>query len=388
MNNQGVDKYLIAINKKYQVSDRTEKSKLLDHAELITERSRKHLIRRLNNINYAPSSESIKLKGRPLIYSKDELIPHLKYLWTQMERISAKRMKQAMKDWLPKYKNCPAHLKMQLHKMSATTIGRYLREVRVDEAPKKGLSTTSPARHMKNKVPINTLDSKIKKPGFTQTDTVAHCGTSAAGPFVSSLTVTDIFTTWTENRAMLSKKGYLIKESFKDVEQRLPFKFLAINSDSGSEFLNKNMLQFTTGRSIVFTRSRPYKKNDNCYVEQKNFTHVREIFGYERFEDQALVDLMNDIYKNYWNPLQNYFLPTFKLKEKIRVGARIVKKYDKPKTPYQRVIESGVLTKQEEEKLRMKKQDLNPFELKATLEIKLKEFFEVLRKINIRKEAA
>jgi len=388
MNNQGVDKYLIAINKKYQVSDRTEKSKLLDHAELITERSRKHLIRRLNNINYAPSSESIKLKGRPLIYSKDELIPHLKYLWTQMERISAKRMKQAMKDWLPKYKNCPAHLKMQLHKMSATTIGRYLREVRVDEAPKKGLSTTSPARHMKNKVPINTLDSKIKKPGFTQTDTVAHCETSAAGPFVSSLTVTDIFTTWTENRAMLSKKGYLIKESFKDVEQRLPFKFLAINSDSGSEFLNKNMLQFTTGRSIVFTRSRPYKKNDNCYVEQKNFTHVREIFGYERFEDQALVDLMNDIYKNYWNPLQNYFLPTFKLKEKIRVGARIVKKYDKPKTPYQRVIESGVLTKQEEEKLRMKKQDLNPFELKATLEIKLKEFFEVLRKINIRKEAA
>jgi len=388
MNNQDVDKYLIAINKKYQVSDRTEKSKLLDHAELITERSRKHLIRRLNNIHNAPSSELIKLKGRPLIYSKEELIPHLKYLWTQMERISAKRMKQAMKDWLPKYKNCPAHLKMQLHKMSATTIGRYLREVRVDEAPKKGLSTTSPARHMKNKVPINTLDSKIKKPGFTQTDTVAHCGTSAAGPFVSSLTVTDIFTTWTENRAMLSKKGYLIKDNFKDIEKSLPFKFLAINSDSGSEFLNKNMLQFTQGRSINFTRSRPYKKNDNCYVEQKNFTHVREIFGYERFEDQQLVELMNDIYKNYWNPLQNYFLPTFKLKEKLRVGARIVKKYDKPKTPYQRVIESGVLTKQEEEKLRMKKQDLNPFELKASLEIKLKEFFEVLRKINITKEAA
>ena len=97
---------------------------------------------------------------------------------------------------------------------------------------------------------------------------------------------------------------------------------------------------------------------------------------------------MNDIYKNYWNPLQNYFLPTFKLKEKLRVGVKIVKKYDKPKTSYQRVIESGVLTKQEEEKLRMKKQDLNPYELKASLEIKLKEFFEVLRKINITKEAA
>lgn len=388
MSNQAVDQYLIAIIRKYQVSNKVEKGSLLDHAELITGRSRKHIIRRLNNFKFAPSNELIKPKGRPLTYSKEELIPHLKYLWTQMERISPKRMKAGLKCWLPKYKDCPAHLKMQLHKMSATTIGRYLKEVRSEDICKKGLSTTSPARYMKNKVPINTLDAKIKKPGFTQTDTVAHCGNSAAGPFISSLTVTDIFTTWTENRAMLSKKGYLIKNNFKDVEKALPFKLLAINSDSGSEFLNKNMLQYTTGRSIVFTRSRPYKKNDNCYVEQKNFTHVRELFGYERFEDQELVDLMNDIYKNYWNPLQNYFLPTFKLKEKIRIGAKIKKKYDKPKTPYQRIIESGILTKQQEDRLRMKKQDLNPFELKANLEIKLKEFFEVLRKINIRKEAA
>ena len=139
--------------------------------------------------------------------------------------------------------------------MSATTIGRYLKEVRQDDVCKKGLSTTSPARYMKNKVPINTLDAKIKKPGFTQTDTVSHCGNSAKGPFISSLTVTDISTTWTENRAMLSKKGYLIKNNFKDVENCLPFKLLAINSDSGSEFLNKNMLQFTKGRSIVFTLS-------------------------------------------------------------------------------------------------------------------------------------
>ena len=258
MDNQAVDQYLIAINKKYQVSNKSEKSLLLDHAELITERSRKHLIRRLKNLNFAPSSDVIKPKGRPLVYSKEDLIPHLKYLWTQMERISAKRMKEGLRDWLPKYKDCPAHLKMQLHKISATTIGRYLKEVRSEDVCKKGLSTTSPARYMKNKVPINTLDSKITKPGFTQTDTVAHCGNSAKGPFISSLTVTDIFTTWTENRAMLSKKGYLVKDNFKDVERSLPFKFLAINSDSGSEFLNKNMLQFTTGRSINFTRSRPY----------------------------------------------------------------------------------------------------------------------------------
>ncbi len=388
MNNQAVDQYLIAINKKYQVSSKIQKGQLLDHAELITNRSRKHLIRRLQNLNYAPRSEPLKTQGRPLVYAKEELLPHLKYLWIQMERISPKRMRQALKDWLPKYKDCPAHLKMQLHTMSATTIDRYLKGIRAESKCTKGLSTTCPARYMKNKVPINTLDSKITRPGFTQTDTVAHCGNSAKGPFISSLTVTDIFTTWTENRAMLSKKGYLIKQNFKDIENSLPFRLLAINSDSGTEFLNKNMLQFTKGRNINFTRSRPYKKNDNCYVEQKNFTHVRELFGYERFEDQELVDLMNDIYKNYWNPLQNFFLPTFKLKEKIRIGAKIKKKYDKPKTPYQRVIESGILTKEQEEELRMKKLALDPFELKLNLEIKLKEFFEVLRKINIRKEAA
>lgn len=386
MNNQAVDQYLIAINKKYQESNKKEKGQLLNHAELITTRSRKQLIRRLQNIDYSGGVMLTLRSGRPLIYSKDELIPHLKFLWLQMERISSKRMKEAMRDWLPKYDGCSAHLKMQLHKMSATTLDRYLKEIRVSITATKGLSTTSPARHMKNKIPINTLDSKIKKPGYTQTDTVAHCGNSAAGPFISSLTVTDIFTTWTENRAMFTKKGTQVKKSFEDIEKNLPFKLLAINSDSGTEFLNGPMHRYTGyGNRVIFTRSRPYKKNDNCYVEQKNFTHVRELFGCERFEDEILIDKMNEIYKNYWNPLQNYFLPTFKLKEKIRIGARIKKIYDRPKTPYQRVLESGVLTKQQEEDLRMKKQDLNPFELKLNLELKLKEFFELLRKINIRK---
>jgi len=241
---------------------------------------------------------------------------------------------------------------------------------------------------MKNKIPISSLDARIRKPGFTQTDTVAHCGDSAAGPFISSLTVTDIFTTWTENRAMFTKKGLEVRRQFKNIEKALPFPLLAINSDSGSEFLNKDMLEFTKhGTRVMFTRSRPYKKNDNCFVEQKNFTHVRELFGYERFEEEILVDLMNDIYSNYWNPLQNFFLPTFKLKEKIRIGSKIKKIYDQPKTPFQRVIESGVLSKYDENMLKKQKAELDPFELKINLEIKLKEFFEMVRKKNIRKAA-
>ena len=326
-----------------------------------------------------------KGSGRPLIYSRAELIPYIKFLWMKMEKISAKRMKAAMPDWLPKYKDCPEHLKMQLSKISASTLGRYLKDIRSSDTASKGLSCTSPARYMKNKVPINTLDAKIKKPGHTQIDTVAHCGNSAAGPFISSLTLTDVFTTWTENRAMLTKKGSNVTKQLKDIEGVLPFKLVAINSDSGSEFLNNNVLKFTScgNRVVEFTRSRPYKKNDNCYVEQKNFTHVRELFGYERFDKAPLVDLMNEIYINYWNPLQNFFIPTFKIESKIRVGGKITKKYGPPKTPYQRVLDSDVLNSDEKKALMQKKAQLNPFQLKAELDSKLKEFIETYRKINI-----
>ncbi|MCB0343024.1 MAG: integrase [Pseudobdellovibrionaceae bacterium] len=285
MRHQAVNEYLNAIYDAYQAGDKATKSKLLDHAVLITKRSRKQLIRRLGKMHQTAAGIT-RGAGRPYVYSREALTPHIEYLWNKMERVSAKRMKSAFRLWLSKYKNCEPHLKVQLERMSATTLGRYLKGIRASEVPTRGLSTTCPARYMKNKMPINTLDSKITKPGYTQTDTVAHCGNSALGPFISSLTVTDIFSPWTENRAMFTKRGVEVKKMFRDIERNLPFELLAINSDSGSEFLNKNMLQFTQyGTRVHFTRSRPYKKNDNCFVEQKNFTHVRELFGYERFED-------------------------------------------------------------------------------------------------------
>ena len=180
---------------------------------------------------------------------------------------------------------------------------------------------------MKNKVPINTLDSTMTRPGFTQADTVAHCGDKLIGDFINSVTVTDIFSTWTENRALFTKKAMEVKRCLSNIQMALPFDLVAINTDSGSEFRE---------RKVIFTRSRPYKKNDNCYVEQKNYTHVRELFGYQSFDIKDLKALMNDIHINYWNPLQNYFLPSFKLKDKIRIRGRIKKIYGPPQTPYER----------------------------------------------------
>ncbi len=197
MRESAVNAYLTAISGLYQQSSKAKKGELLDHAELVTNLSRKRLIRRLNEIQQNNGSVPLKRSGRPLAYSQEELRPHIKYLWEQMEKISAVRIKAALPDWLPNYESCPPHLKLQLEKMSASTLKRYLKEIRLASLVSKGLSTTCPAQYMKNKVPINTLDSKVTRPGYIQTDTVAHCGTSAQGPFISSLTVTDINTTWT-----------------------------------------------------------------------------------------------------------------------------------------------------------------------------------------------
>ena len=375
MSYQATKEYLAAIIDGYKKSKKSEKSRLLTEASRITGLTRKHVIRMMRE-----SKEKLlkrKASGRPKKFPRAQLIPHIQFLWIQMERVSAKRMKANYADWLPLYKaeGFTQEVRLMLERMSASTLERCLREIRKNQTVTKGLATTRcPARYMKNKVPINTLDAKIAKPGFFQSDTVAHCGDATAGNYISSITLTDIYSQWTVNRAMPSKHGHEVRKCFTELEQELQFNILGINTDSGSEFLNTPVLAFTKTKDgekrFAFTRSRPYKKNDNCFVEQKNFTHVRELFGYERFEDPKLVALMNEIFRDYWNPFQNFFITTFKLKEKTRVGARIVKKYGAPMTPYDRLMQSPHLSKEQKEKLTEQKKKLNPFHLKTELEAK------------------
>jgi hypothetical protein len=392
MSYQAIKEYLVAIVERYEKANKSEKSKMLTEAVAVTKLSRKHLIRVLNQSKEVISQK--KPSGRKKKYDPEKLNPHLQFLWIQMERISARRMKAAFVDWLPFYRE-PAftpQLRLWLEQMSASTLERFLRGIRASLAATHGLSTTPtggpPSRYMKNKVPLNTFDAKIDRPGFMQSDTVAHCGTSVAGQYLNTITLTDIDSTWTENRAIFSKKAHEVRKQFAELDQSLPFELLAVNVDNGSEFLNTPVLEFMRRdygkKPITFTRSRPYKKNDNCYVEQKNFTHVRELFGYERMEDPSLVELMNEIYRDYWNPLQNFFIPTFKLESKIRIGARIVKKFGRPKTPYDRLMQSEHLSEERKERLKNMKKELNPFQLKTEMEAKLKIFFELLRKSKIR----
>ena len=356
----------------------------MDHAYQITGFHRKALIRRIG-LYRPPSAPQKRRPGAKARYPEQLLLPHILFLWKSMERASARRMKAAFKDWLPYYHendvNC--HVKILLQKMSVSTLDRFLSKLRQRyRNQQKGLSSTSPASYMKNKVPINTLDSTITRPGYTQADTVAHCGDKLIGEFMNTVTLTDILSTWTENRALFTKKALEVKHCLSDIQRALPFDLIAINTDSGSEFLNTPVFNQFRERKVIFTRSRPYKKNDNCYVEQKNYTHVRELFGYQRFETKELMPLMNDIYINYWNPLQNYFLPSFKLKDKIRIGGRIKKVYGPPETPYQRLMESSHLSEEQKATLAERRRGLNPFELKRGLEKKLSDFFKLLNGYN------
>lgn len=372
------------IEDRYRDGDRRRKKAMLDELCLTWGLGRKYAIRLLGG-KHRPSG---KRAGRPARYGEG-LVRHLTVLWDSMERICPARMKAALPIWLPFYRDpeLDPRLKAELLKMSASTIGRFLNRGR---KTLKGLSATRKAKFFKYKIPLHVFTDKLVNAGHVATDTVAHCGDSLSGEFANTLTVTDRLTTWTENRALFSKKVPDMEKALRSIEQALPFRLLSIQSDCGTEFLNYAMMRYLQNRPapVVMTRSRPYHKNDNAHVEQKNNTHVRGVFGYDRIEQAGLIDLMNEIYREYWNPLHNFFLPSMKLREKERNGARITKRYDKPATPYQRLMLAPNVSEERKQELKTRFAHMNPFELKAGLEKRLELFFSLLRQGKAVKKAA
>jgi len=230
---------------------------------------------------------------------------------------------------------------------------------------------------LKKHIPIKTDQWDEKQPGFVEADLVAHCGTSLLGDFIWSLTLTDIYSGWTENRAVWNKGATGIVDQIHDIENNLPFEILGFDCDNGSEFLNQYLIRYFQNRpsAVQFTRSRPYHSNNNAHVEQKNWTHVRQLFGYHRIEDKTLLDKINVLYKNESSLLHNYFYPATKLIDKCRIQSKIKKIHDKPQTPYQRLMASEHINAKQKEQLTDFYKKLNPFELKKNQEIKLKNIF-------------
>lgn len=201
------------------------------------------------------------------------------------------------------------------------------------------------------------------------------------GEYANTVDAVDILTGWSEQRAVWGKGETAVREQIKDIENSLPFPMLGLDCDNGKEFLNLHMYRYCVERRIPvqFTRSRPYHKNDNAHVEGKNWTHVRQWLGYRRFDDPQIVDLLNDLYKNEWRVFQNFFLPSVKLKDKKRVGSKIIKVHDSPKTPCQRVLESKHVKPDVKERLQNQFKTLNPFRLRRTINEKIAKIHRLAR---------
>lgn len=370
--------YLEAIRSRYREADRRGKAVILDEFCSVCGYNRKYAIRLLGKKQKSPPRRK---RGRKSIYDSVELLTALKRIWFASDQMCSKKLKAAIPLWLPfytdSYEPLSAEIEQQLLSISAPTIDRLLKPVRAQHKC-KGLCGTKPGSLLKNQIPIRTHHWDVSQPGFLEADTVAHCGNSLAGDFVWSLTMTDIHTTWTENRATWNKGSYGVLQQIKNIEENLPFPVKGFDCDNGSEFLNHHLLRYFTDRPqpALFTRSRPYRKNDNAHVEQKNWSHVRQLLGYDRFADSRIVPLMNELYANEWSLYQNHFCPSMKLIEKERINSRYRKKYDTPQTPYHRVLASNTISEEVKRDLKQLHKTLNPFILKQQIEQKLREIFQ------------
>jgi hypothetical protein len=370
--------YLANIHGRYQRAGREHKSKILDEFCAVCAYHRKFALRLLNR----PLRRRRRRPGPKPRYEPERLLPPLKRVWLLADQPCGKLLKASLPLWLPFLSELTPALQKDLLTMSAATLDRWLKPARF-QYRRRGRCTTKPGKLLRHHVPLRDGPADTKHLGHIQADTVAHCGDSVAGDFIYSLTFTDVCTGWTELRATWNKSAQGVLEQLQDIEAHLPFKMKSFHADNGSEFLNWPLWNYLRGpkRKIRFTRSRAYRKNDNAHVEQKNWTHVRLLFGHDRFEHASLVPSMNRIYTN-WNQLQNHFRPTFKLQSKEKLGSRYRRRYENPQTPYQRLIQRRELAPQRRLELKRQHQTLNPVDLKKSIEQDLKTFFTALGNLN------
>jgi hypothetical protein len=361
-----------AIHPRYQrAKTRQEKKVILDEFCQTYDCHRKHAIRLLRGP--APEEGAPPRRGGGRRIYQGYVMKVLEEVWEASHYLWSTRLKAALPVWMPWIRErftLTCEQEAQLRKISPATIDRHLADLK-RRLRHKTYGTTKPGTLLKHMIPIQTQAWDVRKPGYLEVDTVAHCGTTTEGTYLSTLDTTDLDTTWSERRAILGKGEAAVVEAFKDIEEALPFPLRGLDSDSGSEFMNGMLWRFCQERKIRFTRSRPYKKDDNAHIEQKNWTHVRKLFGYGRFEGERAQALINDLYANELRLFQNVFQPSVKLLKKVRRGARLTRVYDKPKTPWQRVLMSKHANPQKIKDLQRLVATLDPFDLSRVIDQKL-----------------
>ncbi len=364
MSRQGKWEYLKAIHARYRQASRAEKGRVLDAFCRVTGYHRKSALRLLNG----PPPR----RRRGPTYGP-RVIQVLAAIWRAAGYPWSVRLKALLPLWLPWARarfRLPPPLEQHLRALSPRQMDRRLAPHR-QQVQKRLYGRTKPGTLLKHHIPLRTDRWDVTVPGFTEVDLVAHSGESGEGEFLHSLNLTDIPTTWVETRAVLGRGQAGVQQGLEEMRQALPFRLRGIDSDNGSEFINAHLVRYCQGQGIQFTRGRPYKKDDNAHVEQKNWTHVRKLMGYVRYDSPEAGEAMNALYRHELRLFQNLFLPSVKLVRKVRVGSRVRRVYDHPQTPLERVLACPEADPVKVAHLKGLRDRLDPFALAQAIDRKL-----------------
>jgi len=383
MDKTSKEQYMETLRERYFAGNKKEKTKILNEYCETTKEDRKHAIKKFNyKVKIKKPEERKKRKEYYDSHVKSVLVD----VWKIFDRPCGQRLKPLIDSELNKLIDleeikCDKNTKEKMEKITSATIDRKLKHEK--EVLKFNLKYATKKKDfvLLNQVPVKTsvdLDRNIV--GNIQLDCVEHCGGSASGQYANTLTSVDIFSGWWESEAFLGKGQERTLTGIDEARKRSPITWLEMHPDNGLNLLNWHVYTYAEKENIAYSRSRPYKKNDNCFVEQKNSTHVRRQFGYLRYDTQEEIDILNDLYRNELRLYKNFFQPVMKLKEKIRIKGKIHRKYDKAKTPYCRLMESDQLGEQAKQELKQVYDSLNPAELKRQIDKKIKKLYEVYLK--------
>ena len=367
--------YFRAIYVRYRQADRKLKQVILNEFCANTGYHRKYAIRLLNGPPPGRARQK-RRRSRSPSYGP-AVVSVLQAVWEAAGYPWSVRLKALLPLWMPwvkKHYRISAEVERQLRSISARQIDRRLRD-RKQRLRRRRYGRTKPGALLKHQIAIKTDSWDVKVAGFTEVDLVSHSGNAASGEFVYSLNVTDIHTTWTETRAVLGKGETAVRDALEEISTALPFRLLGIDSDNGSEFINWHLGRWCARREIQFTRGRPYKKDDNAHIEQKNWTHVRKLMGWDRYDTPQAEEAINDLYGNELRLWMNLFLPSVKLVKKVRVGSKLRRLYGPAQTPLDRLLASPGVDRERATELQTLRQRLDPFALAQTIDRKLEQIY-------------
>jgi transposase InsO family protein len=372
---QGRWEYLRAIYERYRKARRKDQKAILSEFCANTGYHRKYAIRLLNGP--PPETQRRRRERRRGCSYSQETLRLLTAVWEAAGYPWSVRLKALVPLWLPwirKRFRVRPEIERQLLRISPRQMDRRLRAQKTQRR-RRLYGRTKPGYLLKHHIPVKTDRWDVQTPGFTEVDLVSHSGNSASGEFAHTLNVTDIHTTWTESRAVLGRGEQAVQRALNEIAGVLPFPLRGVDSDNGSEFINWHLQNWCERQQIQLTRGRPYKKDDNAHIEQKNWTHVRKLLAWDRYDTHAAVEAMNDLYGNELRLWLNLFLPSVKLVKKVRVGSKVRRVYDAARTPFERVRACPQADGERRARLEELRNRLDPFQLGRVIERKLERIY-------------